>query len=157
MAITKKNDILCELEQVRQSNKRKILVPSEVVEWAAENPETALHAKFCWDDTKAAEEYRLWQARELIHIHVRFEPKIKKNVKIYVSLEKDRLNPGGGYRTLVSVMGNKRLREQLLEQAKREALLYAEKYAALEELLPLFRTIKKVFRDEKPAKKRKAV
>lgn len=41
-----------------------------ILELAAD-PETALHSRFTWDDTAAAAQYRLWEARHTIRIHVR--------------------------------------------------------------------------------------
>lgn len=41
------------------------LEPATVVE-EAKSPRSPLHNAFIWDDTKAAHEHRLWQARQLI-------------------------------------------------------------------------------------------
>jgi len=42
-----------------------VLYPADVVE-AARNPNSAMHSQFEWDDSEAAEAYRLQQARALI-------------------------------------------------------------------------------------------
>lgn len=42
-----------------------VLTPSAVVD-AARNPNSSMHAQFEWDDSEAAEAYRLQQARALI-------------------------------------------------------------------------------------------
>jgi len=42
-----------------------VLNPESVVE-AAKNPNSSMHGQFNWDDTEAAHEYRLSQARALI-------------------------------------------------------------------------------------------
>jgi hypothetical protein len=53
-----------ELERIWEAHDRK-LTPAAVVEDA--RPETALlHEAFEWDDALAGEQYRLWQARQLI-------------------------------------------------------------------------------------------
>ena len=71
-----------ELEQIRKANDGE-LRPADVVEFAR-NPDTALHSRFTWDDDKAAAEYRLWQARELIRVVVQLHPKTNKKMRVYV-------------------------------------------------------------------------
>jgi hypothetical protein len=52
------------LEDIRAANEGKLRPPDVV---AASRPETAaLHPCFTWDDAVAAEQHRLWEARELI-------------------------------------------------------------------------------------------
>lgn len=58
-----------ELEAVRASNPNGELVPEEVVDFAS-NPNTALHSRFEWDDSKAGHLFRLQQARSVIRVHV---------------------------------------------------------------------------------------
>lgn len=53
-----------ELEWIRSSNQGQ-LHPEHVVKKAA-NLLSPIHQAFNWDDEKAAHEYRLWQARQLI-------------------------------------------------------------------------------------------
>lgn len=127
---------LNELELIRNKN-GGILRPEDVVEFA-KNPKTALHKKFTWDNDKAAHEYRLWQARELIRVSVNILPQNNKPFRAYVSLVDDRKNPGGGYRALVDVMADGELREKLLEQAIKDMRGFQKKYKALKELASVF-------------------
>jgi len=127
---------LNELELIRNKN-GGILRPEDVVEFA-EDPKTALHKKFTWDNDKAAHEYRLWQARELIRVSVNILPQNNKPFRAYVSLVDDRKNPGGGYRALVDVMVDGELREKLLEQAIKDMRGFQKKYKALKELASVF-------------------
>lgn len=106
--------------------------PRAVVDFAR-NPETALHACFTWDDGKAAERYRIIQARRLIRARVYYEPRLEKKVRAFVSLEDDR-NPQGGYRLLSQVLSDDDLRARLLEEARREMVRFVRKYESLEEL-----------------------
>lgn len=53
-----------ELERIRNASGGK-LATQEVVRWAAE-PDSPLHACFTWDNEKAAQEFRLEEARSLI-------------------------------------------------------------------------------------------
>ncbi len=40
--------------------------PSDLVDWAAENPSSALHKEFAWDNKDAGHQWRLFQARRII-------------------------------------------------------------------------------------------
>lgn len=51
--------------RLREMEKDGRLTPAEVLE-EARNPESPLHDQFTWDDTEAAEKYRLGQASRLI-------------------------------------------------------------------------------------------
>jgi hypothetical protein len=106
------------------------LDPAVVVEWAKDHPESALHGRFTWDDSKAAHEYRLWQARQLITVEVTYESGKKRQV--YVSPIIQRGN--GGYSLLVEVLSDKERREQFLAQALADYNRVGEKYSELVEL-----------------------
>jgi hypothetical protein len=53
---------------------------------------------------------------------------------VFVSLTPDRKDDGGGYRTLVSVLSKRELREQLLVDAGVDMERFRQKYAQLIEL-----------------------
>lgn len=121
-----------ELEHIRRAN-NDILRAADVVTFAR-NPDTALHGRFEWDDTKAAVQHRLWQARELIRVVVQSHPANSTPTRIYVSLVNDRHSDGGGYRTLDDVMRSKEMREALLKQAHADMVRFETKYQLLSEL-----------------------
>lgn len=125
-----------ELEALAEANDG-ILRPEVVVEFA-QNPNTALHNRFEWDDTEAAKKYRLWQARELIRVTVIVLPNENQDeYRVFVSLKSDRYS-GGGYRALVDVMSDDQMRKQLLGQAYNDFKLWQKKYNQLKELAPVF-------------------
>lgn len=143
MVATKEKTVAEELEIIRARNKEGLLIPAKVVAYA-ENPKTALHSKFQWDDTEAAQRWRIWQARQVIRIHVTIEEHTEKEVRTYVSLYSDRGHEHGGYRALVSVMNEKEQREELLDQAMIEARAWRRKYKELSELAAVFEEIDKL-------------
>ena len=130
-----------ELEYIRSQNDG-VLLAEHVVEYA-KDPETALHSRFTWDDTKAASEYRLWQAREVIRVMVTILPHSNTPIQAYVSLKDDRKEPGGGYRQICDVMSDADLREKLISEALGEFERIAAKYKQLQELKPVFEVIAK--------------
>lgn len=133
-----------ELEFVRTQH-GGVLRPEDVVEFAR-NERTALHAEFQWDDSEAAQQYRLWQARQVIRLTITVvdSPAGKQTLPMYVSLVPDRQKPGGGYRPLVEVMTAEDMRDQLLRQALGELKTVRKKYQQLQELRPIFRAIERV-------------
>lgn len=124
--------VLAELEVIRNQHSG-LLKAEDVVAFARDNVDTALHGKFTWDDTEAAEKFRLMQARQVIRVHVKIYPREKQRVRAYVSMLEDR-RKGGGYRSTDEVMQVTALRDQLLYQAHREMKAFVHRYEHLEEL-----------------------
>lgn len=120
------------------------LNPKDVVDYAAD-PETHLHSRFTWDDTKAAEEYRLWQARRVISLE--FEviqlPDKSQETRLFVSLVEDR-KPDGGYRLVTEVLSDAELRQKLIEEALAEFRRVRIKYSTIKELAGIFAAIDEV-------------
>jgi hypothetical protein len=126
---------------------------AEVVVDAAKSKTSPLHDKFTWDDSEAAKEYRLWQARQLI-VSVRVEyvgGEVQEIGQVFVSLTPDRVKEGGGYRVLSEVMTNSTRRQQLLEDAYAEMERFRQKYAVLKELAEVFTAMRKVTGRKKAA------
>lgn len=119
-----------ELEVIRQKN-GGFLRPQDVIEFA-KNPKTRLHAQFEWDDTKAAEKYRIAQARAIIKVSVTIQPNTNEKTHTYVSLSIDR-GTGAGYRHIVEVLNDEVLRDVLLQDALREAWSFKKKYDTLKD------------------------
>lgn len=134
--------IIAELSRIAEKN-GGLLRPEDVVEEASD-PRSPLHDQFDWDDTEAAQKWRLHQARNLIRICVRFleVPGSQEKVpcRVWVSLTTDR-NSDGGYRPIDHVLRLKTWREQLLEDAMREAEAFQRKYAMLTELAEVHEAI----------------
>jgi hypothetical protein len=97
------------------------LTPKAVVE-AARNNKSPLHKHFEWDDAKAAESYRLEQARELIRI-IRVEEE-SGPVRAFFSIA-DR---GTSYRALEEVRATPSLQEIVMKQALRDLKAFEERY-----------------------------
>lgn len=140
------NIISQELEQIRIAA-GGVLRCEDVIEYARDE-NTALHSRFTWDDTEAARQHRLWQARQVIKVAVVVLPQDNKSVMAYVSLVADRRLDGGGYRPITSVMESPVLREALLEQALADLRRYRQKYNHLRELAPLFVVMDEIEKEE---------
>jgi hypothetical protein len=140
------NKVHHELEQIRSSNETGILIPGDVVEWARKHKHSALYKRFCWDDDKAASEYRLWQAREIIRVSVTVIEGRNKPVDAYVSFFSNRCKKGGGYIAMVDILSNKKLYNLMLKEALDELKRMEVKYKELQELQIVFRAVKTIKR-----------
>lgn len=107
-----------------------LLRPEKVI-IRAKNPENILHKYFEWDDTKAAHQHRLEQARSLIRSVTITHPEHKEVViQAFVSLPSDREN-GGGYRKVEEVMTNDFMRVQFFEEISRAIESWERKAAII--------------------------
>lgn len=128
---------LKELRRIAASN-GGVLRPPDIVK-AAEKKSSPLHDSFTWDDSEAAKEYRLWQARQLIlRVYVNYEVKGKMEpVRVFVSLKPDR-ESGEGYREVVTVLRNTDWRQQMIADALEELTVFQKKYRLISELAEIF-------------------
>lgn len=141
-----------ELERIRKGH-GGLLRPVHVVE-SARDEDNPLHSYFEWDDSKAAQRYRLDQARDLIQVVVRVLPNTNTPYRVYVSLQSDRERPMGGYRTTVDVLSDGEMRTEALAMALAELEAVKERYGHLKELADVFAAIDAAA--QKIGKRRKA-
>jgi hypothetical protein len=114
------------------------LIRCEDVVSAAKPKRSPLHGYFTWDDGHAAEQFRLWEARQLLSIYVEIQPATGKPMRIMVSLSRDRVNRGGGYRKLADVMSEDDLRTEFLMQLFEEVERLRQKYGQYKEAAAIF-------------------
>ena len=126
--------IKSELEDLTENG---ILQPEDVVKWAREHIKSELHQSLEWDDSVAGHQYRLWQVRRLIKVHIvneYHEPQM-------ISLTIDRPNPGGGYRLISDVIASPTYREIAMKDALNELRRIRAKYGYLTELAKIWDAI----------------
>ena len=58
------NKVYADLEQIEEKT------PQNIVDYAAEHPTSELYKCFTWDDTKAANEWRKYEARQVVRLLV---------------------------------------------------------------------------------------
>lgn len=119
----------------------------------ARDETSALHSFFEWDDSEAAEKYRLSQASGLIRMAVTVLPGSNEPIRALVSLSTDQTH-GGGYRRIKDVMNDPQQRAVLLQGALAELRMIERKYKHLQELAELWPTLnaieRKTSRRQKP-------
>ena len=128
-----------ELRKIEQRD--GVITPSAVVE-AAEPETSPLHSHFQWNNDKAAHEYRLWQARQLIAVVI-FERVGDEPQRTFTSVVIEKTpngkatEPVRAYVDTKTVLDDPALRQQVLQQAIIEARRWATKYHHLSELAEL--------------------
>ena len=106
------------------------LKPETVVE-AARNPHHALHPYFTWDDTDAAQKFRIEEARGLIRsVYIETPKSGITKIRAFVSLTTDRVN-GEGYRVMAEVVTSDTLRLELIRDIENQVKLWERRAKAL--------------------------
>lgn len=108
----------------------------------AKSESSPLHEAFEWDDARAADEYRLEQARDLmasvtVVVHDHDEREQETRAFVVVTVNETRTV----YTSVLVAMGDPSLRAQVIERAVRELGAWQRKYRELTELADLFRAI----------------
>lgn len=104
-------------------------IDPEAIVNAARSKNSPLHDQFEWDDGAAAEQYRIWQARDLLRVCVTVLPGTSQEIRAFVSLSSEK-----GYRSTGQVLVNANHRSQLLSDALDDMRRFEAKYRHLSEL-----------------------
>lgn len=126
--------------------KQSTLTPSAVVD-VARDPNNPLHEHFEWDDTVAAQEHRLQQARVLIS-SVAYRVKMQgdntdryQRAFVNVSVKSEDEHITKSYVPLMKILRDEDLTKQLLARAKDEMASWITRYKtlkALSDVMPIF-------------------
>lgn len=130
-----------ELLAIQRISKDGMLHAEKAVAWAQKNKTSALHRQLEWNNSKAAHEFRIWQVRRLIQLHV----VMTDGSPQLVSLSFDRTK-GGGYRGVDDVISSKELSEVMLRDALADLERMQAKYARVRELTSVWTEVKRVQR-----------
>ena len=134
-----------ELERLRTAGDGK-LKPAEVVS-AAKNENSVLHPAFQWDGRKAASEWRLYQARNLIRsieIVLVDNPDIQTRAYEVRTISADSKTPSptiNVYSSIEDILADPMARDELLGRAIKDALTFRRRYQALSELSQVFKAV----------------
>lgn len=139
--MTKRDLILAELRKIAKRH-HGLLRVEHVIEEARDRG-SPLHEQFTWDNKKAAHEYRLWQARELIGQYWTVEPASNEPIRMLLSLTNDRIGRTG-YRFSADVLADPKRRGEWLAMALDDLQGWRRTYGSLTELRPVFVAIARV-------------
>lgn len=125
------------------------LTPARVLNESREEG-SLLHDEFEWDNEKAAEKYRLKQARFLIDnirvVTVSDDQSEREKLKDRAFV----VTPGwkGSYVSLNKALNSAELREHLLKTARQDMEVFAAKYRRLEELASVIEAMESVMKQD---------
>ena len=125
--------VYSELEQIAERT------PQNVVDYAAEHPESELYKCFTWDDTKAANEWRKQEARQVMRLLVFEDENEEESIKVRV-LQKT----AEEYKPVTQIVRNKDEYKELLKRAKAELSAFKERYKTLTELETVLEAIEAI-------------
>lgn len=130
------------LEALQQDNGQRIT--ARIVVDAARPDDSPLHPCFEWDDVRAAELHREWQARQLISsvrvvLHDGTERKVQR---AFVNVVENAGEEGEqrGYVPMARVLSETDLFLQVCEQAARDLKSFEDRYAEFEALASVGRS-----------------
>lgn len=134
-----------ELEKIKKRNGK--ITPSIVVE-SARSEKSPLHSCFEWDDSLAAEKYRIEQAKFMIRkIVVRIEKKDVKPVRAYVSIQDNEQPTKKHYDHVCRVLSVEETRAELLTRAWKELIEWKARYQHLSEFAQVIAIIEPLSMD----------
>lgn len=109
--------------------------PQDVVE-AAKAASNPLHKHFEWSNTKAAEQYRLDQARHLLRaVDIVDDTKgADRNIRAFISVPTTKETGPISYRTVQAVMKSLDLQQAILIQAEKDLSAFLARYAELKDI-----------------------
>jgi hypothetical protein len=122
---------------------RKKITARELVD-AARDPESPLHSQFEWDDSKAGEQYRIWQARRILATIQVFDVRTESARPAFISLASDRLKPEGGYRWMQDVLSSKEGRQEAIETALADLKALKFRYEHIRELASVWTEVARI-------------
>ena len=134
------------IEEIREKNGGD--VAAEHIVKAAKPKRHKLHGIFEWDDSKAANQHRVNQARTLLRsIEVIYEELPDRPVRSHEIVFKKRRGEDGErtiYRTTDEAMADPVARDALIAEAIRQAMAFRRRFQNLRELQLIFDAIDKV-------------
>lgn len=117
---------------------------AESIVAAAQKPRNPMHRLFEWNDTTAAKEYRLSQARNIVGaVVVVFEDEEsqERTTRAFVNITDD---GDRRYRSVAAVMSDNALKEKLLKRGLRELQEFRERYEDVQAFADVFAAINRV-------------
>jgi len=126
-------------------NKAGLVDPAAAVDWARAHPKSQLHKELTWDDSVAAERYRIWQVRSLISVHI----VDVQGDREFISLSIDR-HQFGGYREATEVLSNRTMLIIMYNDCLDELARLQRRFSALPELAPVWAAVGKLTKKKLP-------
>jgi hypothetical protein len=128
------DQVRTELLAIKAASPDRLLHAQEGVDWAHDNPDSALHSRLDWNNESAGNSWRLQQMRHLIEYHVVSDTGTPQ----VISLQVDRSN-GGGYRDINEARAD--MADILMREALRELRRVRMRYGHIRKLQKVWKEI----------------
>ena len=122
------SEVVEALELIAKEDADGLVQPEKVVE-AASSPESPLHKYFEWDDSEAAHQYRLAQARKLV-VRVVVKDGSRKPIRVNVTIRKADGTERRGYVPVERAITDEDMCAQVIHDVKRGLTSYRTRLAA---------------------------
>lgn len=125
-----KSDVITTLKAI---SKKEKITPERIVE-VAKDENSLLHNYFEWDDTKAGEKYRLFQAKTLltsVRVELVSTGESSNHVKTVIKVEETPLQI---YAPTVKALDDEEIYKEVVKNALREIKYWENKYHSLKAL-----------------------
>lgn len=126
-----------QLQAIREEHGQ--LTPVLLVD-LARDPEHPLHARFEWDDSLAAEKWRLEQAGQLLRVTFRPDPSKPRDLRAFVAVRGE-ATPKADYVPTTEALADDFTRELLLRQMKRDAEMFNRRWKDMAEYADVVRSM----------------
>ena len=127
------------LEKIREKNGN---LTAGMVLLEAKKARNPLHKAFEWDDSTAAEEFRLEQARRMLRsieiVYTELPKTPLRQYEVVTEPAKKDSPERKVYKTVEEILEDPTTRDELLGRAIRDAITFRKKYHALSELSQVF-------------------
>lgn len=131
-------------EYLSELEKEKGKLTPELILEESRGANAVLHPCFEWNDEKAAESYRIWQAGQLLRnitVKIEQEEKTPKIIRAYVNVADQKKHEKGAFVSLNVAMSNNEYKTQVLRNALYELQTFKNKYADYIEFEQIFNAI----------------
>ena len=128
------------LQELR--DKHEGLTASIVVD-DAKNKDSVLHSAFEWNDSKAAQEWRLHSARHLMRAVITKELDSSGEIRYQPAFVFVKTEEGPRYESLARVLDDDEMRIQVINRALKEFEQWQKRYEEYEEFLSVFESFDK--------------
>ena len=129
------------LQELR--DKHEGLTASIVVD-DAKNKRSVLHDAFEWNDSKAAQEWRLHSARHLMRAVVTKDLDSSGEIRYQPAFVFVKTEEGPRYEAIARVQSDKELRHQVIQRAFAELTQWKKRYEEYKEFLGVFKEVEKI-------------
>lgn len=132
-------------EHIENLQKQNGIVTSESLLDSARPVDSAIHDCYEWDDTVAAEKYRIVQSgniiKNLVKVSVLDDGKQEKTVRAYVNIAPKDKFTSGKFIDVDTALSNEETRKIVLHKALEELKTFQKKYEDLNEFAKVFDAI----------------